>query len=96
LSNVLAPTVDASQTVGGIIKLCRKWGVDISRFGMFPGEKANDYLLLEFHEKWLHSKHTWLSLENAIMLIDRREGKFDCQTLKLTPISSLNDMCHFL
>jgi hypothetical protein len=42
--------LDASQTVGGITKVCRKSGVDISRFGMFPVEKANDSLL-ELHEK---------------------------------------------
>jgi hypothetical protein len=50
LSNVLVSTLDASQTFGGITKLCRKSGVDISRFGMFPVEKANDYSLLELHE----------------------------------------------
>jgi hypothetical protein len=70
--NILASTLDASKTVGGIAKLCRKSGVDISWFGMFPVEKANDYSLLEPHEKWLNSKHTWLSLENAIILIDRQ------------------------
>jgi hypothetical protein len=42
---------------------------------MFRGEKANDYLLLELHEKWANSKHTWLSLENAIIFIDREEGQ---------------------
>jgi hypothetical protein len=51
LLNVLAPTLDASQTVDGITKLCRKSGMGISRFGMFPAEKANDYSLLELHEK---------------------------------------------
>jgi hypothetical protein len=51
LSNVLARTLDASQTVGGISKLCRKWRADISRFGMLSVEKANDYSLLELHEK---------------------------------------------
>jgi hypothetical protein len=56
LLNVLAPTLDASQTVDGITKLCRKSGVDISRFGMFPVEKAPDDSLLELHEKWLNSK----------------------------------------
>jgi hypothetical protein len=64
--------LDASQTVGGITKLCRKLGVDISRFGMFPAEKVNDYSLLELHEKWLNSKRAWLSLENAIILIDQQ------------------------
>jgi hypothetical protein len=49
---------DASQTVAGITKLCRKSGVDIWRFGMFPVEKADDYSLPELHEKWLHSKCT--------------------------------------
>jgi hypothetical protein len=72
LSNVLAPTLDALQTVGDITKLCRMSGVDISRFDMFPVEKANDYSLLELHEKWINSKRTWLSLENAIMLIDQQ------------------------
>jgi hypothetical protein len=43
--------LNASQTGGGITKLSRKSGVDISRFGMFPVEKANDYSLLELHEK---------------------------------------------
>jgi hypothetical protein len=46
LLNILAPTLDTSQTVGGISKSCRKTGVDISRFGMFPVEKTNDYSLL--------------------------------------------------
>jgi hypothetical protein len=70
LSNVLAPTLDASQTVGGINKLCRK-----SRFGKFAVEKPNYYSLLELHEKWLNSKYTWLSLENSTGM----EGKFDRQ-----------------
>jgi hypothetical protein len=72
LSNELAPTLDASQTVGPITKLCRKSGVDISRLGMFPVEKANDDSLLGLYEKWLNSERTWLSLENAIILIDRQ------------------------
>jgi hypothetical protein len=59
LSNVLEPMLDASQTAGGIIKLCQKSGVDISRFGMFPVAKANDYSLPELHEKWRNSKRTW-------------------------------------
>jgi hypothetical protein len=42
---------------------------------MFPGEKANDYWLLELHEKWLNSKCARLSLENAIILIDRQGGQ---------------------
>jgi hypothetical protein len=42
--------LDASQTAGGITKLCRNSGVDILRFGMFPVQKANDYSLLELHE----------------------------------------------
>jgi hypothetical protein len=75
LSNVLAPTVNALQTIGGITKLCRKSGVDILWFGMFPGEKANDYSLLELHEKWLNSKRTWFSLENALILIDLQGGQ---------------------
>jgi hypothetical protein len=37
---------------------------------MFPGEEANDYSLFELHEKWLNSKRTWFSLENAIILTD--------------------------
>jgi hypothetical protein len=96
LSNVLAPTPDASQTVGGNAKLSRKSGVDISRFGMFPVEKANDHLLLELHEKRLNSTRIWSSLENKIMFIDLQGGKFDLQALKLTLVSSLNDMYHFL
>jgi hypothetical protein len=56
--NVLVSALDASQIVGGITKLCRKLGVDISQFGMFPVEKANDYSLLELHEKRLNSKLT--------------------------------------
>jgi hypothetical protein len=42
---------------------------------MFPGEKANDYLLVELHEKWLNSKRTRFSSENAIMFIDRQGGQ---------------------
>jgi hypothetical protein len=75
VSNVLAPTLDASQTVGGITKLCRKSGMDVSRFGMFPVEKVNDYSLGELHEKWLNSKRVWLPLENAIILLDRQRGQ---------------------
>jgi hypothetical protein len=56
LSNVLAPTLDASQTVGGITKLRRKWDMDISPFSMFPVEKADDYSLLELDKKWINSK----------------------------------------
>jgi hypothetical protein len=96
LSNVLAPTLDASQTVGGIIKLFRKPGMDISRFGMFPGEKANDYSLLELHEKWPNSKLAWSSLENAMNSSTGREGKFDRQAVKLTLVMSLNELYHFL
>jgi hypothetical protein len=73
--NVLAPMPDASQTADGIIKLCRTSGVDISWSGMFPVEKANDYSLLEVHEKWLNYKRTWSSLENAIIPIDRQGGQ---------------------
>jgi hypothetical protein len=58
MSNVLVPTLDASQTGGGITKLCRKSGVGILRFAIFPVEKANDYSLLELHEKWLNSNRT--------------------------------------
>jgi hypothetical protein len=58
LFNLLAPTLDASQAVGGITKLCKRSGMGISRFGMFTAEKANDYPLLELHEKWLNSKRT--------------------------------------
>jgi hypothetical protein len=50
LSKVLAQTLDLSQAVGGITKLCRKSSVDISRFGMFPVEKVNDYSLLRLQE----------------------------------------------
>jgi hypothetical protein len=67
--------LDASQTAGGITKLCRKSGVDILQFSMFPVESANDHSLLELHEKWLNSKRTWFSLENSITLIDRQGGK---------------------
>jgi hypothetical protein len=66
--------LNASQTVGSITKLCRKSGADISRFGMFPVETTNDSSLLELLEKWLNSQRTWLSLENAILLIDRQGG----------------------
>jgi hypothetical protein len=74
LSNVLATTLDVSQTVEGITKLCRESGVNLSRFGMFPVEKANDYSLHELHEKWRNSKRTRSSLENTIILIDRQGG----------------------
>jgi hypothetical protein len=37
--------------------------------------KANDYSLLELYAKWLNSERTWLSLENAIILIDRQGGQ---------------------
>jgi hypothetical protein len=51
LSNILAPALDASQTMGGILKLCRKSGVDILRVGIFPVEKANHQSRLELHRK---------------------------------------------
>jgi hypothetical protein len=41
---------------------------------LFPVDKVNDYSLFELREKWLNSKHAWLSLENAIILIDRQGG----------------------
>jgi hypothetical protein len=96
LSNVLAPTLEASHTGGGITKLCQKSGVDISRFGMFPGEKVNDDSLLEIHEKWpilkAHGSHWKMPSYSST----GREGKFDRQVLKMTAVSGLNDMCHFL
>jgi hypothetical protein len=73
------------QTVGGITKLYRKSGVEMSRFGMFPVEKANDYSLPALHEKWLDSKRTWLSLENAIMLIDRHAGQIGSSGTEANP-----------
>jgi hypothetical protein len=75
LPNVLAPGPDASQTADGVTKLCQKSGVYISQFGMFPGEKVINYSLLEFDEKWLNFKHTWSSLEDTIILIERQGGK---------------------
>jgi hypothetical protein len=42
---------------------------------MFPGEKANDYSLLELHEKLLNPKRAWFSSENAIMFIDWQGGQ---------------------
>jgi hypothetical protein len=96
LSNVLEPTLDASQTVGGITKLCRKSGVDISRFGMFPLEKVNDYSLLGLYKsdqiRNVHSYHWKMPSYSST----GREGKFDRHPLKPTVVSSLNDMCHFL
>jgi hypothetical protein len=68
-----------------IIKLCRNSGVDILWFGMFPVEKANDYSLLELHEKWLNSKCTWLSLENAIILIKRQGGQIRTSGTEANP-----------
>jgi hypothetical protein len=59
--------------------------MDISRFGMFPGEKANDYLLLEFHEKWIDSKCTWLSLENTIILTDRKGAQIRSSGIEADP-----------
>jgi hypothetical protein len=85
LSNVLPRTLDASQTAGGITKLCRKSGVDILWFGMFPGEKANDYSLLELHEKWLNSERAWLSLENSIILIGRQGGQIRSSVTEADP-----------
>jgi hypothetical protein len=75
LFNLLAPTLDASQTVGGITELCRKPGMDISRFGMFPVETANESSLPELQEISLNSKRTWFPLENAIILVDRQGGQ---------------------
>jgi hypothetical protein len=49
LSNVLAPAFDASQTIGGIPKLRRKSGSDISRVDIFLVEKANDQSLPGLH-----------------------------------------------
>jgi hypothetical protein len=65
-------------------------------FGMFPVEKANDYSLLELHEKWpilnLDGYHWKMKSYSSTS----RERKFDRQALKLTLVSSLNDMCRFL
>jgi hypothetical protein len=73
------------KAVGGITKLCRKSGVDISRFGMFPVEKANDYSLLELYEKRLNSKRTSLLLKNAIILIDRQGGQIRSSGTEANP-----------
>jgi hypothetical protein len=59
--------------------------VDISLFGMFPVEKVNDDSLLELHEKWLNSKHTCFSLENAIILIDRQGGQIQSSGTEAHP-----------
>jgi hypothetical protein len=59
--------------------------VDISRFGMFPVEKVNDYSLLNPHEKWLNSKRAWFSLENAMMLIDRQGGEIRSSGTRADP-----------
>jgi hypothetical protein len=40
-------------------QIVSKSGVDLSRFGMFPVKKANDYSLLELNEKWLNYKRAW-------------------------------------
>jgi seryl-tRNA(Sec) selenium transferase len=54
---------------GGINNLCRKSGVDISRFGTFPVEKANDYSLLELHESGqilnIHGHHWKMPLYSS-------------------------------
>jgi hypothetical protein len=86
----------ASQTVRGITKLCRKSGVNISRFGVFPVEKANDYLLLELHENWLNENVHGDYWEMPSYSSTGREGKFDRQALELTLASSLNGIYHFL
>jgi hypothetical protein len=70
--------------------------MDISQFGMFPVEKANDYSLLEFHEKWINSKYTWNHWKIPSYSPIGRERKFDRRALKSTLRSSLNDMGHFL
>jgi hypothetical protein len=74
--------------VGGSIRLCQKSGVDISRFGMFPVEKVNDYSLLEAHEQWQNSKCTWLSLENTIILIDQQGGSILSSGTEVDPRQS--------
>jgi hypothetical protein len=51
LSNILAPALDASETMGQIPKLCRKSGLDILPVEIFPVEQVNDQPLL-----WLHRK----------------------------------------
>jgi hypothetical protein len=63
-------------------------GVDISPLGMFPEEKANDYSLLELHEKWLNSQRTWFSLENAIILIGRQGGQIRPSGTEADPCQS--------
>jgi hypothetical protein len=65
--------------------LCRKSGVDISRFGLFPVEKANNDSLLELREKWPNSKCTWFSLENAITLIDQQGGQIPSSGTEAEP-----------
>jgi hypothetical protein len=77
--------MDASQIVGDITKSCRKSGMDVSRFDIFPVEKVNDYSPLELHEKWLNSERKWLSLENSIMLIDRQGGQIQSSGTEADP-----------
>jgi hypothetical protein len=52
---------------------------------MFPREKAYDYSMLELHEKWPYAKRTWLSLENAIILIDRQGGQIRLSGTEVDP-----------
>jgi hypothetical protein len=51
LLNLLAPTLEALQTAGGIPKLYRRPDLNISRLGVFPVEKVHDQSVLEPHEK---------------------------------------------
>jgi hypothetical protein len=55
---------------------------------MFLVEKVNDYSLLELHEKWPNYKRPWLSLENAIILIDRQEGQIRSSGIEADPHQS--------
>jgi hypothetical protein len=74
--------VECTGTNAGRFANCRRHHQIVPKVGRgflvvwhLPVEMANDYSLLELHEKWLNSKRTWFTLENAIILIDRQGGQ---------------------
>jgi hypothetical protein len=62
-----------------------KVGCAFLAFWHVPVEKANDYSLPEFHEKWLDFKRAWWSWENAITFIDRQGGQIRSSGIEVDP-----------
>jgi hypothetical protein len=84
--------VECAGTNAGRFANCRRHHQIVPKIGRgyllvrrFPVEKANNHSPLELHEKCLNSKCTWVSLENAIILIDWHGGQIRSSGTEANP-----------